>query len=285
MWKRVSVGIVSLGSLIWMTVSPLVLIGQPPTGMVKSKLTVKLPVADAELLIEGRPTKSTGVIREFETPLLEPGKAYAYDFKATWRPNNYTVMSRSRSIKFKAGETIVVDLTKDLGTDKAVIRYVPTPPDIVEKMIELAKITQDDVSYELGCGDARITIAAVKAGAKKAVGIDLDADRIAEAKANIKAAGVEDRVEIRQGDALEVKDLASASIVFLYMGDEFNALVRPILWKQLPIGSRVVSHRFTMGDWKPDRTIKVLGNDGNEYELHLWNITETVKKRVASAAP
>ena len=283
--KRIGLGMVSLFGVILMVVSPAALVGQPPVGMVKSKLTVKLPEADAELLIEGRPTKTTGAIREFETPLLEPGKNYAYDFKATWRPNNYTVMSRTRSIQFKAGDAILVDLTKDLGTDKAVIRYVPTPDDIVEKMIELAKITKDDTTFELGCGDARITVAAVKAGAKKGVGIDLDPERIAEAKANVRASGVEDKVEIRMGDALEVKDLSSASVVFLYMGDEFNALMRPILWKQLPVGSRVVSHRFTMGDWKPDQTIKVLGNDGDEYELHLWKITDAVKKRVPLTKP
>lgn len=274
-------GIVGVGLWVMVTtvyLSPLV--AQPPAATTKSKLVITVPEPDSELYIEGRPTKTTGVHREFETPNLEAGKTYEYDFKVSWRPNNYTVLTRTRSVQFQAGESITVDLTKDVGTEKAVIRYVPTPNDIVEKMVELAKLKKDDVTFELGCGDARISVAAVKAGAKKAVGIDLDPERIEEAKATVKAAGVADKVEIRKGDALDVQDLSDASVVFLYMGDEFNALVRPTLWKQLKPGSRVVSHRFTMGDWKPDQTLKVTGEDGDQYELHIWTVTDEVKKKV-----
>lgn len=269
-------GLVGLGFLLALSIPVL---GQPAAETIKSKLVVTVPEPDSELFIEGRPTRATGLNRDFETPPIEKGKTYEYDFRVSWRPNNYTVMTRSRTVQFKAGDALNVDLTKDIGTERAVIRYVPTPNDIVEKMIELAKITKDDVTFELGCGDARISTAAVQAGAKKAVGIDLDPERIEEAKATAKAAGVGDKVEIRQGDALDVKDLGDATVVFLYMGDEFNALARPILWKQLKTGSRVVSHRFTMGDWKPDQTIKVTGEDGDEYELHVWSVTDEVKKR------
>ncbi|MCZ2342797.1 MAG: TIGR03000 domain-containing protein [Bacteroidales bacterium] len=261
---------------VTLSLSPLA--AQAPTATAQTKLVIKVPEPDSELYIEGRPTKTTGVNREFETPNLEAGKTYEYDFKVSWRPNNYTVLTRTRSVQFQAGDSITVDLTKDVGTEKAIIRYVPTPNDIVDKMIALAKLKKDDVTFELGCGDARISVAAVKAGAKKAVGIDLDPERIEEAKATVKAAGVTDRVEIRKGDALDVKDLSEASVVFLYMGNEFNALVRPTLWKQLQPGSRVVSHRFTMGDWKPDQTIKVTGEDGDQYELHIWTVTDAVKK-------
>lgn len=274
-------GIVGVGLWILCTgvyLSPLA--AQPPATTAKSKLVITVPEPDSELFIEGRPTKTTGVNREFETPNLKTGETYEYDFKVSWRPNNYTVLTRSRSVQFQAGESITVDLTKDVGTEKAVIRYVPTPNDIVEKMVELAKLKKEDVTFELGCGDARISVAAVKAGAKKAVGIDLDPERIEEAKATAKAAGVADQVEIRKADALDVKDLSDASVVFLYMGNEFNALVRPTLWKQLKPGSRVVSHRFTMGDWKPDQTIKVTGEDGDQYEIHVWTVTDEVKKKV-----
>jgi hypothetical protein len=102
---------------------------------------------------------------------------------------------------------------------------------------------------------------------------------VTEAKANVKAAGLADKIDIRLGDALDIKDFSDATVVMMYMGDEFNALIRPVLWKQLKVGTRVVSHRFTMGDWKPDRTVTVKGEDGDEYLLHLWTITEDAKKR------
>ena len=92
------------------------------------------------------------------------------------------------------------------------------------------------------------------------------------------AAGLSDKIEIRLGDALEQPDLASMTVVFLYMGDHFNLLIRPYLWKQLPVGARVVSHRFLMGDWKPDKTVTVSDDNGLPYELHLWTITEAHKR-------
>ncbi len=252
---------------------------QPAAGTVKSRIKVTVPQDDAELFIEEKATKATGKTREFETPPIEAGKTYEYKFTAKWRPNNYTVVTRNKTVQFKAGDEVNVDLTQDDPNDRAVIRFVPTPDDIVAQMVKLAKVTKDDVVYEPGCGDARITIAAVKAGAKKGVGIDIDPERVAEAKANVKRAGLEDKIEIRLGDALDIKDLGDASVVFLYMGNEFDALIRPHLWKQLKVGSRVVSHRFTFGDWKPDQTVKVTGDDGDEYELHLWTITKEVKER------
>ena len=106
---------------------------------VKSKLKVTVPQEDAELQIEGKATKPSGVVREFETPEIEQGKAYEYSFSVTWRPNNYTVLTRAKSIEFKGGDDLAVDLTKaDPKTpDKAVIRWVPTPDDIVDEMMKL----------------------------------------------------------------------------------------------------------------------------------------------------
>jgi hypothetical protein len=124
--------------------------------------------------------------------------------------------------------------------------------------------------YEPGCGDARITIAAVKSGASQGVGIDIDRRGSAESRARVKEADLENKVEIRLGDALDIQDLSTATVVFLYMGDDFNLLIRPILWKQLEVGAPVVSHRFTMGDWKPGKTVSVTSEFGGEYELHLW---------------
>jgi uncharacterized protein (TIGR03000 family) len=251
----------------------------PAAKTVKSKVQVTVPQDDAELLIENKPTKTTGKVREFDTPELEAGKMFEYSFMVKWRPNNYTVLTRPKTIRFTAGDAVVVDLTKDEGKDEAVIRFVPTPEDIVDEMIKLAKITKDDVVFEPGCGDARVLIAAIKAGAKKAVGIDLDPERVMEAKAAVKEAKLDTQFDIRQGDALKVKDYGDATVMFLYMGEEFNLLLRPIILKDFKVGTRIVSHRFLMGDWKPDTTKKILGNDGEEYELHLWTVTEDVKKK------
>ena len=102
--------------------------------------------------------------------------------------------------------------------------------------------------------------------------------RARESKANVETAGFANRIDVREGDALDVKNLSDVSVVFLYMGDHFDVLIRPVLWRELKVGSRIVSHRFTMGDWKPDRTISVSSDDG-VYDLHLWTITEELKRR------
>lgn len=245
-----------------------------------AKLRVTVPEDDAELTIMGKATKQTGTKREFDIPQLDAGKKYEYELVAKWRPNNYTVMTRKKIVPFEAGSDIAVDLTADDARDRAEIRYVPTPEDVVDRMVKLAAVKKDDVVFEPGCGDARIVVAAVKAGAKRGVGIDLDLERVKESKATVEAAGLDAKIDIRQGDALDIKDFSDANVVFLYMGDEFNALIRPILWKSLKVGTRIVSHRFTMGDWKPDQTVKMTGADGDEYELHLWTVTEDVKKRL-----
>jgi uncharacterized protein (TIGR03000 family) len=277
--------IAALAALTALTAKPVA--AQPAKG-VKSKITVTVPQDDAELQIEKKVMKTTGKTREFDTPDLEPNKMYLYEFVATWRPNNYTVITRTRTEKFVAGANVVIDLTKEPKDgdpmDKAVIRFVPTPDDVVQEMIKLGKVGKDDVVFEPGCGDGRIIIACVKAGAKKAVGIDLDEERVKESTAAVKAAGLGDKIDIRKGDALEVKDYGDASVVMLYMGDEFDLLVRPVLLRDLKVGSRIVSHRFTMGDWKPDTTKMITGMDGDEYLVHLWTVTEEAKKKYAAPA-
>lgn len=252
---------------------------------VVTKLTVLVPEDDAVLTIEGQKTDQTGTKRSFDSPPLEGGKKFVWKFEVKWEPNNYTKLTRVLSVEFTAGDPVTADLTKSQADDKAEIRYVPTPPDVVQKLLELAKVGKDDVVFEPGCGDARMVTAAVKLGAKRGVGVDLDPERIAEAKETVKKAGVGDKVELRLGDALDIKDLDQATVVLLYMGDDFDLLLRPHLWRQLKVGSRVASHRFLMGDWKPDKTIDMTGEDGDEYKLHLWTVTEEVKKRAAEAKP
>jgi uncharacterized protein (TIGR03000 family) len=242
-----------------------------------SRIVVTLPAEDAELVVNGGVIPGAGASREFRTSSLEPGD-HRYTFSVTWSPNSYTTMTRSKTVPFRAGETLSVDLTVDDPGDRVRVIYVPTPADVAEAMVDLAGVGRDDVIYEPGCGDARITIAAMRRGARQAICVDIDAERARESRANVANAGLADRIDVREGDALEVKDLSNVSVVFLYMGDHFNLLIRPVLWRELKAGARVVSHRFTMGDWKPDKTVTVTSSDGIGYELHLWTITEEMKR-------
>ena len=247
---------------------------------VTSRIIVTVPDDQTELVVDGKPITGAGQVREFDTAPLDKGASYRYTFTAKWQPNTYTTITRNKTVSFRGGEAVKVDLTVDDPHDRARVMYVPTPADIADEMVRLAGVTSADVAFEPGCGDARITIAAVKGGAKRAVGIDIDPERVTDSRAKVKEAGLDDRVEIRLGDALDIKDLSQATVVFLYMGDHFNMLIRPNLWRELKVGSRVVSHRFKMGDWPPTKTVTVNSSEGGEYELHLWVITEELKRKL-----
>jgi uncharacterized protein (TIGR03000 family) len=240
-------------------------------------IRVHLPFANAQLIVDDTPTRQAGVDRVFVSPPLDPKMNHVYTLKAVWQPNNYTTITRVRKVSVKAGQELEADLRQadDAQPDKIVIRYVPTPTEVVEEMLKLAEVGKDDVVYDLGCGDGRIVVTAVdKFGAKRGVGVDLDPQRIEESRANALQHKVQDKVEIRQGDVLDIKDLSNASVVTLYMSDDLNLRLRPILQKTLKPGSRIVSHRFTMGDWKPLKTITVTDREGEKYRLHLWKIGE-----------
>jgi uncharacterized protein (TIGR03000 family) len=242
-----------------------------------SRVVVTVPGDEAELVVNGKAIPGKGAFRAFETGPLDVG-THRYTFTVTWEPNTYTTMTRSKTVAFRAGEAVRVDLAVEDPADRVRVIYVPTPPDVAEAMVDLAGVGRDDVVYEPGCGDARITIAAIRAGARRGICVDIDPERARESKANVETAGLANRTDVRAGDALDVKDLSDVSVVFLYMGDHFNLLIRPVLWRELKVGSRIVSHRFTMGDWKPDKTISVTSDQGGDYELHLWTITEEIKR-------
>jgi uncharacterized protein (TIGR03000 family) len=256
--------------------------GQAPTGPAPATVRVLLPQDNASLTIEGKATQQTGGTRLFQSPPLDPAKNYTYTLVAKWMPNNYTTITRTRVVPVKAGATAEVDLRKadDKQPDDIFVRYVPTPNEVVEAMLKLGEVGDKDVVYDLGCGDGRIVVTAVsKFKAQRGVGVDLDPQRIKESRANAKAAGVEDKVEFRMEDVLKLKDIGDASVVMLYMGEDLNLRLRPILQKSLKPGSRIVSHRFTMGDWKPLKTITVKDKEGTEYKLHLWKVDEEKPKK------
>src|SRR5262245_17825327 len=255
------------------------------TSKTRAIIKVLVPGSGKVVLkIEGAETKQTGEERVFETPDLEPGKTYQYKIEALIEPNNYKKITRTREVSFKAGEEVKVDLrVEDKKTDKIVVRWVPTPEDIVDKMAELAKVTKDDVIYDPGCGDAVMLIRPVKKlGAKKGIGIDIDPKMVKIAKDKAKDEGVADKVEIRQGDILKIddmKDISEATVVLVYIGDDLGARLEPILRNNLKPGARVVPHRFSLGEWKPDKTITVTGQDGDEYTLHLWIVPDKKDKK------
>jgi hypothetical protein len=155
--------------------------------------------------------------------------------------------------------------------------YEGTPPAVIPPILELAGIRADDVVYEPGCGDARVLIAAIEAGAMRGLGVDIDPDLAEVAFARVRTAGLGDKIEIRWGNALGV-DMSQATVVFLFMGEAFNLVMRPMLRQQLKVGSRVISNDFGMGDWKPDRSIQV-DVQGRTYVLHLWTITQELKEK------
>jgi uncharacterized protein (TIGR03000 family) len=220
-------------------------------------------------------------LRVLITPELEPGKIYAYKIEATIEPNNYTKIVRTREITFKAGEELTLDLRKkdDKLPDNVIIRWVPTPKIVVKDMCELAKVGPEDVVLDPGCGDAIMVITAVQDfKARKGIGTDLDPKKVIESQENVEAADLKDRITIKEGNALKLtaEDLKEVTVVMLYMGDELNIRLRPILWQHLQPGARIVSHRFNMGDWQPDKTITVTreGDYGVEdFDLHVWTIT------------
>ena len=146
------------------------------------------------------------------------------------------------------------------------VPYVPTPPEVVEAMLKLAAVKPGDVVYDLGCGDGRIVIAArQKFKAAKGVGIDINPERIKEATDNAKKAGV-DHVQFVEKNLFEA-DFHEANVVTLYLLPGVNMKLRPKLQKELKPGSRIVSHSFDMGDWKPDKT-----EDVNGRKIYLWTI-------------
>ena len=148
---------------------------------------------------------------------------------------------------------------------KKIVPFVPTPQEVVDKMIELAAVKKGDVVYDLGSGDGRIVITAAKKGAR-AVGFDVDGDLVKESRENIRKAGVQEMAEIRQQDILTV-DLSGASVITMYLLPDVNLKLKPHILSQMKPGSRVVSHAFDMGDWKPDKTERVDGRT-----IYLWTV-------------
>lgn len=259
----------------------------PPSDPPDGNLELLLPKSEHHKdYTPPRMTKLTVDGQDFTEPLdtrrrisVEPKEGNSVKVVFSFWPRSYTNVIRTRVVKLEKGKRVEADLTKEDPAHPDQIKpiYYPTPYTVVEKMCELGKVGKGDVVYDIGCGDGRLVIMAIeKFHAKRGVGIDINPDLVKECQANAKKAGVSDRTEFRVEDALKIKDLSEASVVLLYLGEHLNEKIRPILQKTLKPGSRVLSHRFRMGDWEPDDTKKFTakGNEGtdNDYEVHIWTI-------------
>ena len=255
----------------------------------RATLRVYLP-GDARLLVEGKQTQQTGPVRQFFSPPLEPGKSYHYTFECSYDRGGKTI-TRKETVHFGAGDKKSVDL-RDLNarvvesggnTDTGVkkredanepevepeVPFVPTPQDVVEKMLDMAGVKKDDLVYDLGCGDGRIVITAAKKYGCKAVGFDIDPKRVKESQANVRLGEVEKLVTIERKDIYEV-DLKPASVITLYLLPEVNVKLIPQLEK-LKAGSRIVSHDFSMRGIKPKQSVTITSKDDQrKHTIYLW---------------
>jgi trans-aconitate methyltransferase len=173
---------------------------------------------------------------------------------ATLAPSALAPVARAAEVKEK---------TKDPD-----VPYVPTHERVVDRMLQMARVGKDDVLYDLGCGDGRIVITAAKRWGTRGVGIDIDPDRIREAKENAEKAGVADRVTFIQGDLFEA-DIKEATVVTLYLLPDVNLRLRPKLLSELQPGTRVVSHNYDMGDWTPQQTARISLPNG-DHVVYFW---------------
>lgn len=159
------------------------------------------------------------------------------------------------------------------------IPFVPTPDDVIDRMLELAEVTERDVVYDLGSGDGRIVIRAAKKFGARAVGIEMDTDLVALSTRKAEEEGVSHLVEFRAQDAL-VADISPATVVTLYMFPWFNDMMRPALQQKLRPGARVVSHDFGINGWPPTEVVKLPniqstpGGYTHQHILYLWRVKE-----------
>ncbi len=166
-----------------------------------------------------------------------------------------------------------VEILTPLDSDPDV-PYVPTPQRVVDRMLELAEVTADDVVYDLGSGDGRIVIRAATEYGARGVGIEIDSALVRKARRNAEEAGVADRVAFRQGDLFEA-DISEATVVTLYLLPSVNLKLRPKLFEELAPGTRVVSHDFDMDEWEHEDRVEV-GNDA----IFLWTIPDEVPEHL-----
>jgi precorrin-6B methylase 2 len=183
-------------------------------------------------------------------------------------------------VSFASAQVLAQDAKQDAKKiHEPDVVFVPTPQNVVDKMLEIAKVHKTDVLYDLGCGDGRIVATAAKKYGCQAVGYDVDPVRIRESLETVRRNGVEQLVKIEQRDIFTL-DLSSANVVTLYLLPELNVKLIPQL-KKLKPGSRIVSHDFRMKGVKPDMMVRLPGDDGDTHKIFLWTTPLKMRKNVS----
>ena len=234
-------------------------------------LEVYLPDG-ARLFIEGQETRFQAPTCRFVSPPLPPGK-YTYTIKAII-PGPGGPRTITRRIDVRPGDFESIDLRepgKRPGTD---VEYEPTPQEVVDALLRLARVTSKDVVWDLGCGDGRIPVTAARQYACKACGFDVDPGRVRDSLANVRRYGVERLVTIERRDLFTLDLSRGPTIVTLYLLPRLNARLLPQL-RKLPPGARVISVAHRMADLKPDEHI-VVDTELGEFDIYLWK-AETLR--------
>jgi uncharacterized protein (TIGR03000 family) len=285
------------------------LVSQPPERLpaqpaARQTATIRITLPeDAKLEIDGIRTKQKGRVRTFESPPLATGKKYSYTLKATWVEDGKQVV-REENVTVEAGRESVLELgpkpavTGTTGSATGAVAgrgapvpaaqekkkprrppdviFVPTPQEVVDKMLEVAGVKKTDILYDLGCGDGRIPVTAAKKYGCKAWGFDIDPQRIEESLKNVKENNVGNLVTIEEKDIFTL-DLSKANVITLYLLPELNVKLIPQLEKLKP-GSRIVSHDFDMEGVKPDKHLTMKVGEV-EHEIYLWTVPLKKEKK------
>lgn len=250
------------------------------SGIIKSengKTTIR-NVTRENIVYTSKPLNRAGKLEKKE---IKPNEVHEFPrgvvmeitFQRVGREITYKV-SPGKSYSFRYNENELLELYEGShGREDAVdlAPYVPTPMPVVDKMLEMAELDEDDVLYDIGCGDGRIVINAAKTYGSRGVGIDIDPQRIKESKEKAEAAGVKKLVKFIKKDALKV-DISKATVITLYLLPESNELLRPILEERLKPGTLVISHNYSIPGWEEKELdlATVLDEEGQEHYVYLY---------------
>lgn len=247
-----------------------------PDGLAQESqktITVEVFVPEGtRLFIEGQDTRSEGPLRLFESPPLRPGK-YTYTIKAII-PSKTGPRTVIRHLDVRPGDFESVDLRDPGQRSVGDVVYEPTPQKVVDALLRLAKVTRNDVVWDLGCGDGRIPVTAARRYGCKARGFDVDPELVKESLANVRRHGLEPLVNIEQRDIFTLDLSHGPTVVTLYLLPRLNAKLLPQL-RKLPSGARVLSVGHRMADIKPDEQIVIEAEEGT-YNIYLWK-AETLR--------
>jgi ribosomal protein L11 methylase PrmA len=182
------------------------------------------------------------------------------------------LIALAAALTLAAPSPLLAQAQRQPATQTPDVIFVPTPQDVVDDMLRLANVRKGDVLYDLGSGDGRIAITAARKYGVRATGIDIDPQRIREANENAKKAGVANLVKFRQ-ENLFTADFRDATVITLYLLPDLNVKLRPKLWDELKPGTRIVSHQFEMGSWKPEKKL-----ESNGRTIYFWTVPPKDKR-------